>query len=195
MLYNADYEWLITYLDHDSLWSEDVLNWDDTFDLLFSDYNFTTFLTNSFFINEHIFLDNFTKLSFLDLVFFVDADEVYTQLEFYNLVMWDLLVTAPITFLHLQTLFYADYQDLTVLILYHSPELVLALFSYIETYWLAAQLSSESAAVFDVYQDSLLLVFPNLLKTLYLYACLLEVVSTFMIHLLLINEVEQVTHT
>ena len=34
MKFNAEFNWLESYLDNDSLWLEDVLNWDETFDLI-----------------------------------------------------------------------------------------------------------------------------------------------------------------
>jgi len=55
MKFNAEFNWLESYLDNDSLWLEDVLNWDETFDLILSDYNIFSFLTSAFFVNSHFF--------------------------------------------------------------------------------------------------------------------------------------------
>ena len=57
MKFTNEYNWLESYLDNDSLWLEDTLNWDDVFDLAMSDYNVFSFLTGTFFINSHFFCD------------------------------------------------------------------------------------------------------------------------------------------
>ena len=49
MQFTAEYTWLESYLDNDSLWLDDAVNWDDVFDLATSDYNVFSFLTNPFF--------------------------------------------------------------------------------------------------------------------------------------------------
>jgi hypothetical protein len=69
MQFTAEYTWLDSYLDNDSLWLDDAVNWDDVFDLATTDYNIFSFLTSAFFLNSHFFLDSITKLSFLDILF------------------------------------------------------------------------------------------------------------------------------
>ena len=89
MKFNAEYNWLKSYLDNDSLWLEDVLNWDETFDLILSDYNIFSFLTSAFFTNSHFFLDSFTKLSLLDVMFINETDSFNYSKELFDLMMWD----------------------------------------------------------------------------------------------------------
>ena len=45
MKFTSEYTWLESYLEDDALWLEDVLTWDDTFDLLWSDYDLFSFLS------------------------------------------------------------------------------------------------------------------------------------------------------
>ena len=155
MKFNAEYNWLESYLDNDSLWLEDVLNWDETFDLILSDYNIFSFLTSAFFVNSHFFLDSFTKLSFLDVMFINETDSLNYSRELFDLMMWDNLSFIHNTFLSLQVVFYTDYQDFIVLVLHHSPELSLALIDYVNTYWLNSTINSTPSAVFDIFSDSL----------------------------------------
>ncbi len=49
MQFTAEYSWLESYLDNDAFWLEDVLSWDETFDLAFSDYNLYFFFYKFFF--------------------------------------------------------------------------------------------------------------------------------------------------
>ena len=155
MKFTAEFNWLESYLDNDTFWLEDVLNWDETFDLVLSDYNLFSFLTSAFFVNSHFFLDSLTKMSFIDVMFFQESDSQNFSKELFDLMMWDNLTSIYNTFLSLQMIFYTDYQDFMVLILHHSPELSLALVDYVNTYWLNSTLSSTPSAVFDVFSDSM----------------------------------------
>ena len=69
--------------------------------------------------------------------------------------MWDLTSTVYNKFLPLQFLFYTDYQDFMILLLYYSPELMFALTDYINIYWLNSSFNYSPASVFDLFNDSL----------------------------------------
>lgn len=155
MKFTAEFNWLESYLDNDTFWLEDVLNWDETFDLVLSDYNLFSLLTSAFFVNSHFFLDSFTKMSFIDVMFFQESDSSNFSKELFDLMMWDNLTSIYNTFLSLQMIFYTDYQDFMILVLHHSPELSLALVDYVNTYWLNSTINSTPSAVFDVFSDSL----------------------------------------
>jgi hypothetical protein len=90
----AEYSWLESYLDNDSLWLEDAVNWEEAFDLVLSDFTIYNFLTTPFFFNSHFFLDSFTKLSFLDVMFSIETDKnsysriiwfIYVRFDFHSL--------------------------------------------------------------------------------------------------------------
>ena len=49
MILPAEYSWLESYLDNDSLWLEDAINWEEAFDLVLSDFTIYNFLTTPFF--------------------------------------------------------------------------------------------------------------------------------------------------
>lgn len=155
MKFSAEFNWLESYLDNDAFWLEDVLTWDETFDLVLSDYNVFAFLTSAFFVNSHFFLDSFTKMSFLDVMFFNETESKEFSNELFTLFMFDNVSFIYNTFLNLQVLFYTDYQDYLTILLHHSPELSLALTDYVQTYWANSTMNYTPSAVFDVFNDSL----------------------------------------
>lgn len=155
MILPAEYSWLESYLSNDSLWLEDALNWDEAFDLALSDVTIYSFLTTPFFYNSHFFTDSLIKLSFLDIMFLIETNKSTYSKELYDFFIWDLVSIIYNKFLPLQFLFYTDYQDFLMIMLYYSPELTLALTDYINTYWTNSTLSYVTSAVFDLYSDSL----------------------------------------
>lgn len=155
MILPAEYSWLESYLSNDSLWLEDALNWDEAFDLALSDVTLYSFLTTPFFYNSHFFTDSLIKLSFLDIMFLIETNKNTYSKELYDFFIWDLVSIIYNKFLPLQFLFYTDYQDFLMIMLYYSPELTLALTDYINIYWSNSTLSYITSAVFDLYSDSL----------------------------------------
>jgi hypothetical protein len=123
----SEYNWLQSYFDNDAFWLDDVISWDESFDLFLSDYNIFFFLTSPFFVNIHFFLDSFVKMSFLDVLLLSETDSNFFSRELFDFVMWDNLYYLSNTFFFSQVLYYTDYQDFFVVVLYHSPELTLAL--------------------------------------------------------------------
>ena len=155
MILPTEYSWLESYLNNDSLWLEDSVNWEDAFDLVLTDFTIYNFLTTPFFFSSHFFLDSFTKLSFLDIIFLIETNKTNYSRELYDLFIWDLTSTIYNKFLPLQFLFYTDYQDFMVILLYYSPELLLVLTDYINNYWLTSAFNYTPAIVFDLFNDSL----------------------------------------
>lgn len=155
MQFHAEYTWLYSYLNDDSFWLEDIISWDETFDLLLSDYNIYHFLTSPFFVNAHFFLDSCTKMSFLDVLFLSETDTFDSSRELFDFIMWDHLSFISNNFFHSQFLFYTNYQDFFVLVLHNSPELTLALVDFTNSYWVSTAMSYLPSAAFDVFTDSL----------------------------------------
>jgi hypothetical protein len=152
--FTAEYSWLESYLDNDSFWLEDVLSWDETFELALSDYNLFFFFTSAFFVNSHFFLDSITKMSFLDILFFSETDSYNASRELFDFIMWDHLSFISNNFFFSQFLFYTNYQDFISTVLHHSPELTLALSEFTNSYWLNYAMSYLPSASFDVFSDS-----------------------------------------
>lgn len=155
MILPPEYSWLESYLDNDSLWLEDSVNWEEAFDLILSDYTIYSFFTTSFFLNSQFFLDSFNKLSFLDIILLSETTKLTYPRELYDLFLWDLVSAVYNKFLSFQFLFYTDYQDFMVLILHYSPELMIVVVDYLNTYWSNYAATYTAAAVFDLFNDSL----------------------------------------
>lgn len=154
MKYSIEYNWYNSYVDTDMLWLEDVLNWDDVFDLVTSEYNLFSIFTAAFFFNNHHFIDGLGKLSILDF-FFIHTSEIdFQPKNFVSGEAWDYALTFNTFLFSLPSLFYADFQDLLALTSYYSPELTIAFHEYTLMYWYNASSEVEPTAAFDTFQDT-----------------------------------------
>lgn len=151
----VEYNWLESYLDIDSIWFEDIINWEETFSFVLSDISIYDFFITPFFHNSHFFLDSFVKLSFLDILFLIETNKNTYSKELYDLFIWDLVSTVYNKFFPLQFFFYTDYQDFIVILFYYSPELIIALTEYLNSYWLNSIFDNIPTVVFDSFNDSL----------------------------------------
>ena len=136
------------------LWLDDSLNWDDSFDLVTSEYNVFSALTSAFFLNSHIFLDWFVKLSTLDLLFLSSTDSTQAPLTLFAGLIQDYSLLFSTSLMMLPFLFYSDFQDLVSTVAHYSPELILGLRDFISILWLSASINFSPAASFDAYQDT-----------------------------------------
>lgn len=157
MRLHKEYDWLNSYISSPQFWVEDVLNWDESFNLALSDYSLFTLLLSPFMTKTYIYLESFTKMSFLDILVISESSNVFEIQEFYNAVMWDLFEMIQILFYPFQFIFYTNYQDFCLIVLHHSPELVLALTDFITVYCNSNVLSFTVAAVSTVFNDSIVL--------------------------------------
>jgi hypothetical protein len=73
-------------------------------------------------------------MSFLDVMLLVETDSNLFARELFDFVMWDNLYYLSNTFFFSQALYYTDYQDFFIVVLYHSPELTLALNDFTNSY-------------------------------------------------------------
>lgn len=155
MILPSEYTWLESFLDNDNLWLEDAINWEEAFDVILSDFTVYNFLITPFFFNNHIFLDSYTKLSFIDLIFLLEKNKSIFSREFYDLFIWDLISSFTIKFLPLQFLFYTDFQDFITIVTYYSPELIIVLNDYVNLYWVNSFINLTPSAVYDIFHDSI----------------------------------------
>ena len=164
-----EYSWLESYLDNDSLWLEDALNWDEAFDLVLSDFTLYSFLTTPIFHNSYFFVDYITKISFLDILFLLETNKTTFSKEFYDLFIWDLTSYIQNKFLPLQFFFYTDYQDFLAIMLHYSPELVIVVNEFINSYWVNNVLNYTPSIVFDLFSDSLNAVISEFIENMILF--------------------------
>lgn len=155
LIFPTEYNWLESYIDNDTLWLDSALNWEEAFDLILTDFTIYNLLITPFFFNSHFFLDSFVKISFLDILFITETNKQTFSKELYDLFIWDLINNVYIKFLPINFLFYTDYQDFIIMLLYYSPELVLALTDYVNIYWINSIFNFTPAIVFDLFHDSI----------------------------------------
>jgi hypothetical protein len=153
----------------DNLFIDDVLNWDESVNLIFLDYNIFSFFITAYFVNSHFFLDTIVKLSFLDLLLAENFFQYSLDLNLFYFFLYDISALLDVNFLYIQALFYTDYQDFFLITLYHSPELIFALNDYINTYYTSALLSVAPSSVFDVYNDNLEIAISEFLEYFLLF--------------------------
>lgn len=96
-------------------------------DISLTELNVYNLLITPFFLASKVLIDQFSKLSFLDILFITDFTGLNDSMQLYDYLLWELSYLINIKYLSMQFLFYTDYQDFLFLILYYSPELILAL--------------------------------------------------------------------
>lgn len=156
MQLQAEYKWLYQYTNSPQFWLEDVLSWDESFNLSLSDYSLFTLLTSPFFVKAYTCLDLVTKTSFLDILVMSEVDYSLESQEFYNAVIFDLTESLQVFFYSFQFIFYTSYQDLFPIVLYHSPELVLAISDFISVYLDPSVLSYVVSYGYHFFNDSVM---------------------------------------
>lgn len=124
-------------------------------DISLTELNVYNLLITPFFLASKIFIDQFSKLSFLDILFITDFTGLNNSMQLYDYLLWELSYLINIKYLSMQFLFYTDYQDFLFLILYYSPELILALIDWLEIYWNSAIFNYTAAAWTDMFNDTL----------------------------------------
>ena len=155
MILPPEYSWLDFYLENDSLWLEDALSWDEVFDLCLTDLTVVNALFTSSFFNNFIFTDSIVKLSFLDVILLSETDKYNFSKELYDFFIWDIVLFFNVKTFILNFIFFTDYQDFISIILYYSPEVILALNDYINIYWTSYSMSYNTASVYDLFNDIL----------------------------------------
>ena len=153
----------------DIFFNDEILNWDESIELVFSDYSIFSFLSNAFFTNTHYFLDCYTKLSFVDLLLINDILFKNQPIDLFTFLIYDLFCITDNVFLTSQVIFYSDYQNFFTFISYHSPELSFALTDYFLTYNNSLAVNFSPSIVFDTYNDNLNITISEFLEYFFLF--------------------------
>ena len=67
-------------------------------------------------------------------------------------------------FLPTQFFFFSDFQDFLSILLFYSPELIIVLFDYINSYWFLNTFLFDVNIVYDVFSDKLFVISSQLLS-------------------------------
>lgn len=158
MKHTLEHLWFNSFNNTDLIWLDEALNWDDVFDLAFAEYNVSAALVSAFFANSHLFLDWFVKLSFLDVLLISASDPELQAQTLFSCSVWDESISLSTLHFALPLFYHSDYQDLTTLFFYYTPELVFGLKEYVITVLWNSSFGAKPAAVFDLYADSATIV-------------------------------------
>lgn len=169
LIFPNDYLWLESYLSNDSLWFEDTLNWDETFDLIGYDFMPIASLFAANFINEQFFINMVVKFSSLDVILLLEIQKTLMLQKLFLLYLFDICFPLQNKLTFVSFFFYSDYQDSTVMFLYFSPELILALESFVNVFWENSVFATACAASFDIFADSNMTVVSEFLSYFFLF--------------------------
>ena len=136
---------------------------------MFTDSTPFAFLLLAIFSNVHFFLDNPTKLSFLDTILLTEKLSYETSTALYTFLLRDLNNVLDTHFLLASHIFYLDYQNFTTLITYHNPELALALNDYYTYNFYSTTIAHLPSALFDTYTDGLNITISEFVEHLFLF--------------------------
>ena len=115
------------------------------------------------------FLDNPTKLSFLDVMLLTEKVSLETTNNLYVFILRDLHNLLDNHFLIASHIFYLDYQNFVTLVTYHNPELALALNEYFLYNFYSTTTSHLPSVLFDTYTDSLNTTISEFLEHIFLF--------------------------
>lgn len=168
-MFPNDYLWLESFLSNDSLWFEDNLNWDETFDLIGYDFIPLASLFATTFVNEQFFVSMVVKFSSLDIVLLTEIQQTLFLQKLYLLHLFDICSSLQGKFTFVSFFFYSDYQDSTIVFLYYSPELILAFESFLNGFWENSIFATNCASSFDIFADSNMTIVSEFLSYLTLF--------------------------
>lgn len=170
----TDFNWLESYVESDLLWVDDTLSWDYATGLMFSSLNLYTFFTSAFFVNCYHLYDWQVKQTILDVIhsnlhlssvasdsslMFCQAagkEHAHLRSEFmWKQVILDNVMLLDVSNIFFKNIYYSDYQDHFVLLLHHSPELILAVLDFVELDLQDSYVSNKPHVVFDLFNDTL----------------------------------------
>ena len=154
MLHMTDYSWFTNYVESDILWLDESLNWDESLNSVVADYVPLLSLTSSYFTNTHFATDWLAVSSFIEPVLMFEIVETFQPMILFLAFVVDLAIELNITYAMHGFLLHADYQDWVTTLIYHAPELILAIHDWNSLVFSSNTYAASAGAVFDVFQDT-----------------------------------------
>ena len=149
----SDIQWISTYNSSDQMWLTDSLNRESVLDLVTADWSLISFIFQSSFLNQHIHIDKPVKLTQLDIMLMEST--LYKSQILYHSFLNDTLVEVSNSNLSLLPSLQSHYQDMYSNITLISPELVLVLNEFTNTYIKQKTLNVTPVATFDSFTNNL----------------------------------------
>lgn len=132
MVSSQYYNWIDFYYLNDSLWIENVLNWEyfDNFGLI--DIFWYDIIFNYNQTSSNFFFKNYNYLSYIDVFFLLlYKNNIYIL---YNSFILDLYNSFNNLYINFNFLYIYNYLNSSTLYLYYNPELMLSLYNYYLNY-------------------------------------------------------------
>lgn len=111
------------------------------------------FLISGAFLNAHISLDGWSKISSLDFLLLKEVFVAKSASLIYDYMCFDINSFLQTNFFILNFLFLTDYQNFVLFLVHHSPELLFGLIDFITVYWLGSTFSFSPSSLFDTFMD------------------------------------------
>lgn len=179
MFLPSEYSWLETFLNNDSFWFEDVLNWDNAINLTFTSYWGFDAITTALFPAVVTFTSPITKFSVLDWLICIDLDRRAYSRSFFLFFVSDLLLSSFPLFPQLNLLFLSDYQDFSSILPLLAPELIFAMNDFLTVCFRNTTFATAVASMFDIFWDTNILVVLEALDNLMLVTLWLLLITLF----------------
>jgi len=148
-----DIQWMSTYKFSDQAWLSDSLNREKVLDLVTADWSLVSFIFQSSFINQHLQTDQIVKVTHLDIILLQNI--LYKSQVLYHSLLNDMVTNILNYSLNSLPSLQSDYQDMFSNILLLSPELVLVLNEFVDTFYLQKTVNMTPTAVFDSFNNVL----------------------------------------
>ena len=140
--------WSSTYKSTNQNWLSDSLNWEKTTTLVMSDVNPLSFLLQSSFVNQHVLLDSFSKMSYIDTMLINTNQSLYQA--FYN----DNLLSINTLNVPLFNSLNSEYQDSLSSVSFLAPELSTSFYDYLNDIYFNSSLKFLPTAMFDSFTNN-----------------------------------------
>ena len=149
----SDIQWISTYNSSDQMWLTDSLNRESVLDLVTADWSLISFVFQTSFINQHIHIDKPVKLTQLDIMLLENS--LYKSQILYHSFLNDTVVELTNSSITLLPSLQSHYQDMYSNIMLISPELVLMLNEFVNTYYNQKTINNTPVATFDSFTNNL----------------------------------------
>ena len=149
----SDIQWISTYNSSDQMWLTDSLNRESVLELVTSDWSLISFVFQTSFLNQHIHIDKPVKLTQLDIMLI--ESNLYKSQVLYHSFLNDTLIEVSNSNITLLPSLQSHYQDMYSNITLISPEIILVLNEFTNSYFNQRTINVTPSATFDSFTNNL----------------------------------------
>lgn len=144
------FDWTGIYVQNDFLWLSNIVNYENSSNLILSEVFLFEFMYRSAFKLVYFFTNNQSYFSTLDNLLLISLDENNFEVLYKN-VLIDFYLNLLNTFLNLNYFYFLDYKNYIVLFYFFNPELIIAFWDFYYMYFNEYVFNFNVSAVTDVY--------------------------------------------